>query len=189
MQPAPESAPTSVAYWPSGQDVQAAAPGAVAKDPALQGVQVEALPGEAVPGAQVTQDALKKPFAEVPLDTVPAGHAAHAAGDDAPTALELAPGGQGEHSAPGDALKEPCAQSEHDVEPGGDEEPAGHGLHTPVPLLAAYEPAAQGRHAAEPAMGAAYPGRHGAHDRLASVDVGGAGTAPTGHSVHAEGER
>ena len=137
MQPAPESAPTSVAYWPSGQGVQAAAPGAVANDPALQGVQEEALPGEAVPGAQGTHDALKKPFAEVPLGARPAGHAAHAAGDDAPTALELVPGGQGEHSAPGDALKEPGAQREQLVAPGGDEEPTGHGLHTPVPLPAA----------------------------------------------------
>ena len=137
MQPAPESAPTSVAYWPSGQGVQAAAPGAVANDPALQGVQDEALPGEYEPGAHGTQDALKKPFAAVPQDTVPAGHAAHAAGDDAPTALELVPGGQGEHSAPGVALKEPGAQSEHDVAPGDDERPTGHSAHTPVPLPAA----------------------------------------------------
>ena len=56
---APESAPTSVAYEPSGQRAQAAAPGDVEKDPALQGEQSDTLPGDAVPGAHVVQVALK----------------------------------------------------------------------------------------------------------------------------------
>jgi uncharacterized protein (TIGR04255 family) len=48
--------------------VQAAAPGAVAYDPALQGVQEEALPREKEPGVQGTHDALKKPFGVLDLD-------------------------------------------------------------------------------------------------------------------------
>ena len=125
----------------------------------------------------------------MPLDTVPGGHAAHADADDAPAALELEPGAQGVHAAPGVALKEPGAQREHDDAPGEDEEPGGHSAHAPVPLPAAKAPAAHGRQRAEPAAGAAVPGGHSAHDRLASVDVGGTGTLPTPHSVHAEGER
>lgn len=186
---APESAPTSVAYEPSGQRAQAAAPGDVEKDPAAHAVHDDALPPEYEPGAHGTQLSLRKPFAAVPLDTVPGGHAAHADADDAPAALELLPRGQGVHAAPGVALKEPGAQREHDDAPGEDEEPGGHSAHAPVPLPAAKAPAAHGRHTAEPAAGAAVPGGHSAHDRLASVDVGGTGTLPMAHSVHAEGER
>ena len=91
-----------------------------------------------MPGAHCAHDALKKPLAAVPLDAVPAGHAAHTLTDDAPTALELLPGGQGEHSDPGDALKEPGAQREQEVAAEADELPAAQSRHAPtVPLAGA----------------------------------------------------
>ena len=128
-------------------------------------------------------------MAAVPLECVPAAHGAHALEDDAPPAPELGPGGQGVHSDPGDALKDPGAQGVHAVAPAGDEEPAGHAAHAPVPLAAAKLPAPQGSHVAEPSASAAYPGVHGAQAVLASVEAVGTGAVPTGHCVHAEGER
>ena len=92
---------------------------------------------DALPGGQATHVALKKLLAAVPLDALPAGHAAHTLDDVAFVALELVPRGQGAQSDPGAALKDPDGQTVHAVAPGDDEEPGGHGTHTLVPSPAA----------------------------------------------------
>lgn len=127
MHAAPESAPASDEYVAMGQGVQLVAPAAVANVPAAQSVQLdEDALGANDPGEHARQVALKKPLAAVPLEIVPAGHAAQAVDDDTPTALELVPRGQGVQSDPGVALNEPSAQREHEVAPVEDEYPAGH---------------------------------------------------------------
>lgn len=89
-----------------------------------------------------------------PLGEDPAGHAAHASGEEAPVAVELVPGGQGEHSAAPAALHEPAGHALQTDAPGEEKRPAAHTLHAVVPLVAEKLPPAHGRHVAVPAAGA-----------------------------------
>lgn len=188
---AADLAPTSVANSPGGQGVHAVAPLDAEKVPAAQRVHTdEALAAEDDPASHGTHNALRKPLAAVPLDTVPAAQGEHTATDDAPTALELKPGGQGEQSEPGDALKEPGKQREHDVAAEPDELPAAHGWQAPtVPVTGVNEPGKHGSQSGVPSPGAdENPAAQGAHVIAASVEIGSTGAVPLGQGTHEEEE-
>lgn len=143
-----------------GQLAHAVAPGSVAKDPATHGAHAR-VPAVAAydPGLQSEHVGLNLAASAAegsvePLGAEPAGHAAHTSGEEAPVAVELVPGGHGEHSAAPGALHEPAGHTLQTDAPGKEKRPAAHTLQVVVPLVAEKLPPAHGRHVAVPASGA-----------------------------------
>ena len=145
---------------PMGQGEHVEAPGSVAKDPAAQGAH-EREPAAAAldPGLQSVHVALNVASSAAagsvePLGAEPAGHAEHALEEVAPVAVELVPGGHGEHDAAPGKLHDPAGQTLQSDAPGEEKRPAGHTVQVAAPLDAEKLPPAHGRHAAVPSSGA-----------------------------------